>query len=336
MRTPLGHELPRVITPATAARIGVSRSRVRTEIRHGMWRPLAAGAVLTRPDEPSRFDWLEAAIATSGPTAAISGWDAVHLQGVGRAAPPSARPLVLVRTGRSKAIGPVLVRRTDRPYGWRFTPLEHPVLPLAPTVMGPRAVADAALMVGNLAAVRSLVAGAVQRRLATVEELNSELIAGPRGGSRHLRTALAEVAEGARSAAEADAVAQLRRSRLPEYELNVPVVDRAGTLLFVVDVLWRRYRAALEIDSREFHFERDDWQATLARHNVLTGGMLSIVHYPPSVVTDRSSGWLTGVERWLRGRASELRTAYAPGPPRRPARVHNPVPWVLDPVRIGS
>lgn len=107
---------------------------------------------------------------------------------------------------------------------------------------------------------------------------------------------------GARSAAEAAAAAaaaRLGRGGVPPFELNVPVVDEQGELIFVVDVLWRELRAALEIDSREYHFSETDWLATLDRHNELTRYGLAVSHYAPSIVTKRGAGWVAEVDDWL-------------------------------------
>ena len=65
-------------------------------------------------------------------------------------------------------------------------------------------------------------------------------------------------------------------------------------------------RAALEVDSREYHFSEAEWKATLDRHNRLTRFGLAVTHYPPSVVSARARGWLAEVEGWLGARAVEL------------------------------
>ncbi|HKC27533.1 MAG TPA: hypothetical protein VKB75_05940, partial [Jatrophihabitans sp.] len=138
-----------------------------------------------------------------------------------------------------------------------------------------------------------------------------------------------EIAAGARSAAEAHVLAQLRRSRLPDFELNVPVVDVNGKTLFVLDVLWRRYRAVLEIEGREYHFGAAEWQSTLRRHNALTAAKLALLHYPPSALMGRDNAWLGEIERWLRTRADELGVAYTSGRPDRPLSLSEPQPWLI-------
>lgn len=329
MRTPYGYELPRILTAPRAASLGVSRSRVRTELRRGNWRRIATGVLLTVPDAPTRFDWCEAGLVLAGPGAALSGWDAVGLHGMRVQPPAGASVLVLVRTCRSRRFGPVLIRRTERPYRSALTPAEHPVFPLAPLVSPARAVADACLLPADVGRVRALVARSIQLGRCTPEALAAELARSPRSGSGALRRALAEVAAGARSAAEAAAATRLRRSRLPAFELNVPVLDLDGRVRYVLDVLWRELRAALEIDSREYHFRAADWQATMRRHNALTGAAPAVLHYPPSRLT-ADGAWLHQVESWLRGRAAELGVPYVPGSPRRTLRTHPPEPLRLE------
>jgi hypothetical protein len=99
-----------VLTPPQAAALGLSRSRIRTEIRRGNWQRLAPGVLLTRPDEPTRADWAEAGTALAGRTAAVTGWDALRARGLGDRTAPPGLPLVLMRSGLSRAVGGVRLR----------------------------------------------------------------------------------------------------------------------------------------------------------------------------------------------------------------------------------
>ncbi len=304
MRTVNGYQLPRILTAAQAGRLGLTRARTRTELRRGNWQRLASGVLLTRPDEPTRADWAEVGVALAGPGAAVTGWDALRAAGFGeRTAPPPSPPVVLARAGMNRVVGGVRLRRTSRPYTARTVPAAADLLPLTPVVSPARAVADAALEYRDRAAVRALVTSAIQRRACRLDELLAELAGVPRNRSAGLRSALADAADGARSVAEARAARCLARAPVPGFELNVPIV-RGGRVLYVVDVLWRALRAALEIDSREYHFAEADWKATMARHNTLTGLGLAVTHYPPSAVA--RPGWAEQVRAWLAGRAAEL------------------------------
>jgi hypothetical protein len=283
---------------------------------------------LTRPDEPTREDWADVGVLLAGHGAAVTGWDALRARGLGGSQAPE-HVLVLSPSGMNRVVGGVRIRRTDRPFGRRVQPLGAPyeLTPLVPVV---RAVADHALDCRDLGSVRAMVGAAVQRRHCTVPELLAEYEDGPRNRSKLLRIALGEAADGARSAAEAEAARRLARGPVPPFELNVPVVDEYGTLLYVVDELWRELRAAVEIDSREYHFSVEDWEATLARHNELTRYGLAITHYPPRQVRRRGSTFVPEVADWLQRRAIEIGVPLPPGRGvRRPPLGETPPPFVV-------
>lgn len=100
---------------------------------------------------------------------------------------------------------------------------------------------------------------------------------------------------------------------MPQFEVNVPIVDSSGTLIAIVDVLWRALRAVAEIDSREFHFNEHDWQATLVRHNRLTRLGLAVAHHTPSAIRAGRRRWAEDLAGWLRLRAQELGVGYQLG-----------------------
>ena len=117
-----------------------------------------------------------------------------------------------------------------------------------------RAVADAVRDLDTLADARAIVGSAVQKSRCTIEQLTDELTSGQIRGSARLRAVLAEVADGARSAAEGDFRALVRRSALPPPLFNARLscgrcaARRRGCLVARSRVL------AVEIDSREWHF----------------------------------------------------------------------------------
>src|SRR5262245_31458396 len=79
-----------------------------------------------------------------------------------------------------------------------------------------RALADTARAMTDLSDVRAVVAAGVQRGKVELWQLDAEVRTGPARGSALLRRALAEVSDGARSAAEADLLTLIRQSKLPE------------------------------------------------------------------------------------------------------------------------
>ena len=157
----------------------------------------------------------------------------------------------------------------------------------------------------RLSDVRAIVAEAVRRGLATVDDLSAELAAGRRNGSRLLHLAVDDVGRGARSAPEAEAAALLRAAGLVGFEQNVPLT--AGGRRYVADFLWRQLRAVLEIDSEEHHHAPADWRATMDRHAALETAGFSVVHQPPAAL--RSPDRFTETIRaWLTARRIDLAT----------------------------
>lgn len=294
-----------------ASAYGISESTTSTFVRRTLWRRLASGVVLTRPDAPTRSDWAVVGLALGGPGAALSGWDALGTYGIAAKQCPAAPVLVLTTTGKNRTVGGLHLRPTSRPYGRSMTSVVAPDLPLVVRTPVARAVADAALQDSRTEIVRATVMRAVQRGLCSVADLEFELDAMPRNGSAGFRRAIADLVTGARSVAEIRAIRGLRRAPVPPFEVNVELRDPSGRVVAVADVLWRALRAVLEIDSREFHFTERDWKATMARHNRLTTLGLSVTHYPPSAIT-AGNAWLVEVESWLRQRACLLGVPYVP------------------------
>lgn len=305
-------DLPRVVVTAWLPRLGLTRSRVRTEIGRGNWRPMLRGVVLTRPEQPTRADWAAAGIALAGPSAALTGWDALQVRGLGGDRPPTTEVTVLTRAGSNRVLGGVRIRRTHRPYSCIETSAEARHHPLTPVVATARAVADTALDHRRLSEVRALVGSALIRRHCSLDALVRELNGLPRNRGAHFRRAVSEALGGARSAAEADAARRLaRHPRVPAFEPNVAVRAADGRR-YVVDFLWRALRAVLEIDSREFHISAEQWAATLARHNALTAAGLAVLHQPPSAISGPDGRWLDETADWLARRAGELGVALPP------------------------
>jgi len=143
-----------------------------------------------------------------------------------------------------------------------------------------RSVADAVRQLSGISDVRAVVAGAVQRGKVAVWQLAQELELGPVNGSARLRAALAEVADGVRSSAEADLRSLIKRERLPMPIFNAQL-SVGGELLAIPDAWWPEAGVAVEVDSREWHFSPRDWEETLARHARMTAQGILVLHIPP-------------------------------------------------------
>jgi hypothetical protein len=191
----------------------------------------------------------------------------------------------------------VQLRATARPFVAQLAPGPRRV-----TIA--RAAADLAVTRRRLDDVRALVARVIQDGHCTLTELATELDSGPRRGSAHLRTALEEVGWGAASAPETRAARILRRGGIGGFQQNARI-DLPGGGHRYVDFYWPALRAALEIDSVEYHFARAHYVATLDRHLELTALGISVVHRPPSALRDEA-GFVRDVRAWLAGREADL------------------------------
>ena len=286
---------PRVLGRAEAYRLGFSRRAIAHRVATGRWRYVLPRTLLTT----DTFTWpdrLAAALTFAGPEAVLSGAAALTDLGLRSALRPG-RVLVLV-PARAGVLSHswVQVRRTHR--------LPEPALLPGPRrVPVARAVADFALAADRIDDVRTLVAQAVRAGLCTLDELEVELVDGPRNGSRHLRVALSDVGAGAWSAPEARAARTMRSAGIHGFEQNVEI--RTEGLTYVADFLWRRLRAVLEIDSVEHHLNPADWRATMDRHLALTAAGYSVVHRTPADVAN-ARRFVRDIAAWLGSRAEHL------------------------------
>ena len=161
----------------------------------------------------------------------------------------------------------------------------------------PRAVADAARAMSRFDDARAVVCEAVQRKACTVDELAAELEAGPSAGSALLRKALAEVADGVRSVAEADFRVLIVRSELPRPVFNAQFIDVDGTLIAITDAWWQEAGVAAEVDSRAYHLAAADQDRTTERHDKLTAHGILALHFSPRRIKDDPTGVLREIRQ---------------------------------------
>jgi hypothetical protein len=290
--------LPRVVSRSDALRRGYTRRAIEHRLAMGRWQRILPSVYLTA-DTLTWTDRMRAALALGGDGAVLTGAAALADEGL-RSVPRPDRIVVLVpRSTGARDAGWVRIRRTRR------LP-ERALLPGPARAPLSRAVADLALERHRLDDVRALVAQAVRARLCSVDELQAELLAGPRRGSANLRIAIEDVAGGAWSAPEARAARILRRADVPPFEQNARIDLPDGDHL-VADFLWRDLRAILEIDSRTHHFDDPaDLDNTTDRHLVLETLGYTVVHRRPRLITYEPLRFRADIESWLLGRRSEL------------------------------
>ncbi|NUS54213.1 MAG: hypothetical protein HOV66_05030, partial [Streptomycetaceae bacterium] len=266
-----------VITVAHLESLGVTPRTSYRRCRPGRpWQRLLPGVILLRTGEPTRRQLVEGALLYCGDQAVITGLESCRRQGLRRLARPG-EPIHLLLPAHLKTTssGYVLVERTTR----MPVPILGDGLPLAPAV---RAVLDECRRQTDRAPVRALLAEVVQQLAIAPAELSAELEAGSSRGSALPRAALREIIHGARSAAEAEAMALLRRTGLPEPVWNFRLHDEQGRYVATPDAWWDEVALAWEIDSYEFHFGQPGYAATLARNNRYAAAGVAVVQTVPS------------------------------------------------------
>lgn len=263
-----------VLSRQQALACGFTLEAIRHKARPGgPWQRLLPGIYLTVTGQPAREQLETAALLHAGPVSVITG--AAALRHYRIRAPATRLIHVLVPAGRQPVSRDfVRIMRSTRFPGAQTRDLA--IGYVAPA----RAVADAVLGLTVRSDVRAVVASSVQQSQCSIRDLGAELAAGPVRGSGLFRSVLAEVADGIRSPAEGDFRSLIRRSALPQPLFN-PSLYLDGRLLARPDAWWPDHGVVVEIDSREWHFSPDDWEATMRRDSRLTAAGIRVLHISP-------------------------------------------------------
>jgi hypothetical protein len=276
-RAALGQRLRRqhgVISRKQALACGVTHAALSHRLRTGgPWQKLLPGVYLAATGAVTRDQRDMAALLYAGPSSILTGLAALRHHGVRGMEPKIIDVLVPIRTRRQSA-------EFARVHLSGRMPEQICVTGEIRFAMIPRAVADAARDLGRLRDVPSVVASVVQQGRCPLALLATELDQGPARGSANLRAALAEVAGGVRSPAEADFKDLLRRAGIPEPMFNARLLD-GDTLVAIVDCWWEEAGVAAEVDSREWHFSPADWEDTMRRHAALSAHGVIVLHFTP-------------------------------------------------------
>jgi hypothetical protein len=182
---------------------------------------LLPGVYLAETGTPTTLQQEMAAILYAGPGSVITG--------------PAALRRHHIRTQLLELVDVLVPAARKRRDAWfvrlhRTTRMPGRIWVTGPVSYAPpaRAVADAVRKISSLRDVRAVVADAVQRGSCTVTDLLTELTAGANAGSALFRVALAEVADGIRSAAEGDLRDLLIKSDLPMPLFNASLYRSYG------------------------------------------------------------------------------------------------------------
>jgi hypothetical protein len=271
-----------VIARGQALGCGLTEQALRHRIRlGGAWRRLLPGVYLTTTGAPTFDQYDMAALLYGGARSVITGTAALNRYGL-RDRRTSRVDLLVPAPQERKSLEFVRVRSSTRMprQVCRTGPIQFALVP--------RAVADTARELTSLGEVRAVVSCAVQRRRCTVGELRQELACGPAQGSALYRSALAQVADGVRSAVEGDFRTLVLRSGLPEPMFN-PLLFAGDEFIAQPDAWWPEAGIAGEVDSREYHLNPEDWERTNARDARMAAHGIVVLHCTPIRIREASA-----------------------------------------------
>ncbi|MGK4592013.1 hypothetical protein [Amycolatopsis sp. w19] len=270
------HSRGGVVTVARLGELGVPSMTCYRRCRPGKpWQRLLPGVVLLSSGTPTRRQLVDAALLYAGPDAVVTGAVACRRQRL-RGLPdhPFAVHLLVPLEHKVGSSGHVIIERTTR--------LPQAIMidgvPLAPLS---RAVLDECRRLGSRREVSALLAEAVQRGV-NLAELFAELDAGSSRGTAIPREALHRIADGARSAAEVDAMKVWRLTGLPEPLWNHELRDENGEYIATADGYFVSAGLAWEIDSYDFHFGKQQYAATVARNARYAAAGIVVLQTLPS------------------------------------------------------
>jgi hypothetical protein len=288
-----------LITAAQLAELGVHTSTTSRRVAGGMWTRILPGVHLVGGGSPTRLQREMATVLYAGDGSMLTGTPALRRYGFrslrlqetvdDENARPEPVHVLIPHDRRRASTGFARIERTHRlPLAVRMRGL-----PLAPLV---RAVGDGARRMRRQSDATAVVAEAIQRGMATRQELLDELRAGPVRGSAFFRQALDSLASGAHSGPEADLVAVLEHAGVPDLVCNARLVRADGAFVAIADVWLDDVGVALEVDSVEYHATGDGFAGTVRRNSRYAAAGVLVVAVLPRDIRERPAWVLAQVE----------------------------------------
>jgi hypothetical protein len=255
--------------------LGLKDNAMQYRVRAGgPWQTLLPGVYLAATGVPSFPQKEMAALLYAGPGSLITGPVALMHHSIRSSASTDIIDALVPIERQRASIGFARLHRTAR--------MPERTCSAGPVrlALAPRAVADTVRLLTDLRDVRAVVADAVQVGRCSLGELAQELSGGPVRGSAMFRAALAEVADGTRSTAEADLRDLIKAARLPVPLFN-PSLFLDDVFLGKPDAWWPRAGVAAEVDSRAWHLSPEDWDRTRHRHTLMGSAGIIPLHFSP-------------------------------------------------------
>jgi hypothetical protein len=286
----MAHELPKpclrllsnqcgVIASWQEEAAGISARQMRNQEISRRWQRLHFGVYAAFTGQPPREAVLWAAVLRAGPRALLSHETAAELDGL--IDKPSKLVHVTVPwSQRRQAAAGMVIHRSSRSIAFK------PQRPLPPRTATEETVLDLTDATASLDTVVSLVARACQRRLTTPFLLDDSLRLRARARWRdELRQVLLDVADGVHSVLEYRHLNGVERPHgLPRPDRQAEAVQH-GSRIFR-DILYRKYRVAIELDGTASHPDEQRWQDNRRDNAAAADGIITL-RYGWADVTER-------------------------------------------------
>ena len=270
---------------------GVSLETVRWHAGRG-WTPVLPRVLLVSGGELTTRRRQVAGLLWAGPTSALAGPTAARHHGVKAADPGGRVQLVVPAPASPRSFGFATVRRSQIP--------DPDVVRIGPIrVSSPaRACVDAAMATRSPSSRVAILVEAVQRGIATVEELTAVICLLRPRDAHGLKDALAAAGSGAWSVPEVELRDLVCTSAVvPEPWLNPTLVDADGSGLLTPDLWFDEVAMAVMVHSHAYHSQGEDWADTVERDGELVAAGVVVVGVTPHRIRRDPAAVLRRIER---------------------------------------
>ncbi|WP_392542963.1 hypothetical protein [Oryzobacter telluris] len=254
---------------------GVTKATIRWQAGR-TWRVLLPCVYLVPRAEPSFRQRCMAAQLWAGPQSVLAGPTAARLHGITSISEAGTIHVLVPATHRAKRRGFADVRKSLLD---DLSVIRRGSLRLS----GPaRAAVDAARLARTESDRSAILIEAVQRDLATVDDLAEWVFRLRTRDAASLHDALDAAASGAWSVPEAEVLTLVARSRLLSQAWANPTLHtEGGRRLVTPDVWFDDVALAVMVHSRKFHQDGDQWEDTVEKDSDLTAAGAVVVGITP-------------------------------------------------------
>ncbi len=277
--------------------VGVTRSRVRAEVRARRWRRVGSQALSLTTGALTREQQLWAAVFEAGPRAFLDGAAALEAAGLKRFGSDRIRVSV-PRGARVRRARGLDIRQTRR---WHPDDVAGAGVPRArPEVAAVRAALWAR---SNRQAALALTM-TVQQGIASSEAIGQEMLRVRRDKRRvFIHLVLLDLLGGVRSLGELDFARECRRRGIPRPSRQVVRRGRNGR--YYLDVYWDDWGVVVEIDGIH-HTWAEQLVSDALRHNDVTLGHDIVLRLPLLGLRVAADDFFDQIEDALRARGCPL------------------------------